>query len=280
MKPEIVRSIAALRAKIAGWRRDGLGIGMVPTMGALHQGHLALVGEAQRQTSRVIVTLFVNPAQFAPTEDLGSYPRTEDTDRAKLAELGADILFAPSAAEMYPAGFDTKIVVGGPAAGLETDFRPHFFSGMATVVAKLLLCGLPDRAFFGEKDFQQLLVVRQLVRDLNIPTEIVGCPTIREPDGLALSSRNAYLAPEERALAPRLHATMVEAAGRLRTGAPAGTTLAEGKRALADAGFAIDYLELRNAETLAPAEDLRSEPLRLLAAARLGRTRLIDNIPV
>ena len=180
---------------------------------------------------------------------------------------------------MYPAGFDTKIVVGGPAAGLETDFRPHFFAGVATVVAKLLLAGLPDRAYFGEKDFQQLLVVKQLVRDLNIPTEIVGCATIREPDGLALSSRNVYLSADERARAPRLNAVLRETAERLRAGAAIDEALAAGRRALEAAGFAVDYLELRNAETLAPVQDRDREPLRLLAAARLGKTRLIDNIP-
>jgi len=279
MKPELVRSIAALREKVAAWRAEHLSVGMVPTMGALHEGHLSLVREAQRQTDRVVVTLFVNPAQFAPTEDLGAYPRTEESDRQRLAALGADLLFAPPASEIYPEGFDTRVVVGGPAAGLESDFRPHFFSGVATVVAKLLLAGLPDRAFFGEKDFQQLLVVKKLVRDLNIPTEIVGCATVREPDGLALSSRNAYLSPEERAVAPKLHASLQAAAARLRSGAPAADALAAARNELEAAGFAVDYFELRNAETLAPVQD-RSEPLRLLAAARLGRTRLIDNIPV
>src|SRR5688572_849403 len=258
MKPELVRSIAALREKVAAWRAEHLSVGMVPTMGALHEGHLSLVREAQRQTDRIVVTLFVNPAQFAPTEDLGAYPRTEESDRQRLAALGADLLFAPPAAEIYPEGFDTRVVVGGPAAGLESDFRPHFFSGVATVVAKLLLAGLPDRAYFGEKDFQQLLVVKELVRDLNIPTEIVGCATVREPDGLALSSRNAYLSPEERAVAPKLHASLQRAAAGLRSGAPAADALAAARNALEAAGFAVDYFELRNAETLAPVRD-RSE---------------------
>jgi pantoate--beta-alanine ligase len=280
MKPETVRAVAALREAVAAWRREGLSIGMVPTMGALHEGHLALVREAQRGTDRVVVTLFVNPTQFGPSEDLASYPRSEEGDRQKLATLGADLLFAPSAAEMYLPGFDTKVIVGGPSAGLETDFRPHFFAGVATVVAKLLLAGLPDKAFFGEKDYQQLLVVRQLVRDLNIPTEIIGCPTMREPDGLALSSRNAYLDADARARAPRLYATMRNVAERLRAGEPADAALAEGRRALEAAGFAVDYLEIRNAETLAPVLDFGAEPLRLLAAARLGKTRLIDNIAV
>ncbi len=280
MTLETSRSISALRANVAAWRKEGLSVGMVPTMGALHAGHLALIREAKRQTERVVVTLFVNPAQFAPTEDLGAYPRSEDADRQKLAALAVDFLFAPPTAEVYPAGFDTKIVVGGPSAGLETDFRPHFFDGVATLVAKLLLAGLPDRAFFGEKDFQQLLVVKKLVRDLNIPTEIIGCPTVREADGLALSSRNAYLSSEERLRAPRLHAVLNEVATRLRAGEPPDAALGDGRKALAESGFAIDYLEVRNAETLAPVSDLKSEPLRLLVAAKLGRTRLIDNIAV
>jgi pantoate--beta-alanine ligase len=281
MKPDLVRTIAQLRESVGSWRRQGRRIGMVPTMGALHEGHLALVREAQRQTDRVVVTLFVNPTQFAPREDLAAYPRSEAGDRAKLAELGADILFAPSTSEMYPDGFDTAVVVGGPARGLESDFRPQFFSGVATIVSKLLLAGLPDRAFFGEKDFQQLLVVKKLVRDLNIATEIVGCQTVREPDGLALSSRNAYLAPEERARAPRLYAVLAQTAERLRAHADVEAALAAGRSALEDAGFAVDYFELRNAATLKPVrQHVETEPLRLLAAARLGRTRLIDNIPV
>jgi pantoate--beta-alanine ligase len=279
MKPEIVRSIAALRARTADWRRDGRRVGMVPTMGALHAGHLALVRAALQRTDRVIVTLFVNPTQFAPTEDLAAYPRGEADDRAKLAELGPDLLFAPSVAEMYPDGFDARIVIGGPSAGLESDVRPHFFGGVATIVAKLLLAGLPDAAFFGEKDFQQLLVVKKLARDLNIPTEIVGCPTVREADGLALASRNAYLSPEERAQAPQIHATLQRVAAALRAGTQTNTALGEGRQALEAAGFFVDYLEARNAETLAPTVGA-AEPLRLLAAVRLGRTRLIDNIPV
>ena len=280
MKPEIVRTVAELRTAVAGWRRDGGSVGMVPTMGALHAGHLALVEVARSQNDRVIVTLFVNPTQFAAHEDLRAYPRSEAADREKLAALAPDVLFAPSAAEMYPAGFDTKIVMGGPAAGLETAFRPHFFSGVATVVAKLLLAGLPDRAYFGEKDFQQLLVVRQLVRDLNIPTEIVGRPTIREPDGLALSSRNAYLSADERARAPRLHALLQQVAAEVRAGIAPANALREGRQELQREGFDVDYLDLRNAETLATVGDAAAEPLRLLAAARLGKTRLIDNIAV
>jgi pantoate--beta-alanine ligase len=280
MKPDTIRTKAALRERVAGWRREGLSVGMVPTMGALHEGHLALVRAAQRRTGRVVVTLFVNPAQFAPTEDLDAYPRTEDEDRRKLAQLGADVLFVPSATEMYPPGFDTSILVGGPSADLETEFRPHFFAGVATIVAKLFLAGVPDQAFFGEKDYQQLVVVKKLVRDLNIPTEIVGCPTVREADGLAMSSRNAFLSPGERQRAPELHATLRESALRLRDGENAEGILADGRRALATAGFAVDYIAFRNAETLREPQDWAAEPLRILAAARLGKTRLIDNIPV
>jgi pantoate--beta-alanine ligase len=253
---------------------------MVPTMGALHAGHMALVEEARRQNAKVVVTLFVNPTQFAPTEDLAAYPRDEKADGRQLEAASVNLLFAPPTEEMYPAGFDTAIIVGGPAAGLETDFRPHFFRGVATVVAKLLLAGLPDRAYFGEKDFQQLLVVQKLVRDLNIPTDIVACATVRDPDGLALSSRNTYLSADDRARAPKLQATLQEVARRLRKGDRAEAALANAHKALAAAGFAVDYLEARNAETLAPVTDWKSEPVRLLVAAKLGKTRLIDNIAV
>lgn len=280
MKPEIVRTVSALRAAVAEWRQGGLTIGMTPTMGALHEGHLSLARKGLAETDRLVVTLFVNPGQFAADEDLSTYPRGEEEDRRKLGALGADLLFAPPAREMYPPGFDTKVVVGGPSLGLESDFRPTFFTGVATIVAKLLLAGLPDRAYFGEKDYQQLLVVRQLARDLNIPTEIVGCPTVRDADGLALSSRNAYLAAEDRARAPALYEVLSRAAQRLRDGGEAQSVLAEGRRSLESARFAVDYLEARNAGTLAPVEDWRKEPLRLLAAIRLGGIRLIDNVGV
>jgi pantoate--beta-alanine ligase len=280
MKLETIRMIRELRSRVDVWRREALSIGMVPTMGALHRGHLALVEAAQKQCDRVIVTLFVNPTQFAPTEDLSTYPRDEGADRQKLEALGVDVLFAPSAAEMYPDGFDLKVTVGGPSEGLETDFRPNHFAGVATIVAKLLTAGLPDRAYFGEKDYQQLLVVKKLVRDLNLPTEIVGCPTVRKPDGLAMSSRNAYLRPEERAKAPALYATLQDIAKRIRSGERSDEVLAAAQTKLATEGFAVDYLEMRNADTLAPISDVKAHPVRLLAAAKLGRTRLIDNIAV
>ena len=278
MTPEAFRTITAIRSTVAAWRASRESVGLVPTMGALHAGHLALVGRAREENARVVATIFVNPAQFAENEDFGAYPRNEGADFEKLARAGVDAVFAPAAAEIYPRGFATSVVVGGPTAGLESDLRPHFFQGVATVVAKLLLIGLPDRAYFGEKDFQQLLVIKKLVADLNIPTEIVGCPTVRETDGLALSSRNAYLDAAERRIAPRLHAALAEAAGRISTGEPVETVLASGRDALAGAGFAVDYFEARDAETLGPAAG--GKTLRLLAAARLGRTRLIDNVPV
>lgn len=280
MKPETTRTIRELRAPVADWRKQGHSVGMVPTMGALHRGHLALIEAAQKASDRVVVTLFVNPTQFAPAEDLSAYPRDEEADRRKLEALGVDVLFAPTADEMYPAGFDLTVTVGGPSVGLETDFRPTHFSGVATIVAKLLIAGLPDRAYFGEKDFQQLLVVKKLVRDLGLPTEIVGCPTVREADGLAMSSRNAYLNTEERARAPKLHTTLQDVARRVREGEATVNALAAGRTTLANAGFAVDYLELRNAETLAPVAEENAEPLRLLVAAKLGKTRLIDNIAV
>jgi len=280
MKPKTIRSIPELRKRVAAWRHEGASVGMVPTMGALHAGHVSLIEAARQACDRVVVTLFVNPAQFAPTEDLASYPRDEESDRRKLADLDVDVLFAPSTAEMYPAGYDTMIVMGGPSAGLETDFRPHFFSGVATVVAKLLIAGLPDRAYFGEKDYQQLLVVKKLVRDLNLPTKIVGCPTMREPDGLAMSSRNAYLTPAERAIAPELHATLQAMAERIRANDNLAEVSASAHDRLKAAGFVVDYLELRNAETLMPVTDRATETLRLLVAAKLGKTRLIDNIAV
>ena len=278
--PVLLRTLTDLRANTASWHSEGLTVGMIPTMGALHDGHLALVEEARRRVDRVVATIFVNPTQFGPKEDFAAYPRTEASDVAKLATLGVEAVFAPNAAEMYPPGHATTISLAGPALGLETDYRPHFFAGVATVVAKLLLGGFPDIAMFGEKDYQQLLVVRQMVKDLRIPTEIVALPTLREPDGLALSSRNAYLSPDERRVAPRLAAVLNETAAAIRAGGDTAHHLRQGFGALEAAGFRPDYLELRNAETLALPASVAGEPLRLLAAAWLGKTRLIDNIAV
>ncbi|WP_350334644.1 pantoate--beta-alanine ligase [Coralliovum pocilloporae] len=276
----IVRTIEDLRKAVALWRQAGETVGMIPTMGALHPGHLSLVDQMNGKTDRSVATIFVNPTQFAPHEDFDSYPRTEDTDVQKLTRHGVDLVFIPNAREMYPEGFATSMTVGGPALGLETDYRPHFFSGVAIVVAKLLLTCSPDMAIFGEKDYQQLLVIRQMARDLNLPTQIIGGETVREPDGLALSSRNAYLSDEERRKATRLILTLRETAIALKAGRDTQTALDEAIARLTEVGFKVDYVALRNAETLAEIRDRTEEPGRLLAAAWMGKTRLIDNIPV
>jgi pantoate--beta-alanine ligase len=270
-----------LRRRIAQFRGRGDSVALVPTMGALHAGHLALVRHARRRANRVVVSIFVNPAQFAPHEDFASYPRTWDADLAALSDLAVDAVWAPSVTTMYPEGFGTKILPSGPAlAGLEDTFRPHFFGGVATVVAKLLLQVAPDFAMFGEKDFQQLKVVTAMARDLDLPVKVVGVPTVREPDGLAMSSRNAYLSAAERATAPTLYRVLKECAARLTAGEPTAATLSQGRAQIERAGFTVDYLEARHAETLAPPASLSSGPVRLLVAARLGRTRLIDNCAV
>jgi pantoate--beta-alanine ligase len=278
--PRVARTAKALRAAVARFRKAGEPVALVPTMGALHEGHLALVRIARKRAKRTVVSIFVNPAQFAPHEDLSSYPRDEKADLRKLSRVAADLVYAPSAEEMYPPGFATRIAVGGPAEGLESVARPHFFGGVATVVAKLFIACAPDIAIFGEKDYQQLLVVRRMSADLGLPVTVVGYPTVRAADGLALSSRNAYLSAEERATAPRLHSALQAAAGAIRAGSPPDDALAAARRDLGDAGFTVDYVALRNADTLAEIADPRAEPLRLLAAARLGRTRLIDNIAI
>jgi pantoate--beta-alanine ligase len=280
-RPHVIRTLPALKRAIAALRARRKSIALVPTMGALHAGHLSLVRMAQRRADCVIVSIFVNPAQFAPTEDLGTYPRTFAADLAALAKMKVDLVWAPTVETMYPEGFATKIVPEGPAkAGLEDAFRPHFFSGVATVVAKLLLQCAPDFALFGEKDFQQLKVVTRLARDLGLPTRIVGAATVREPDGLALSSRNAYLTASERQAAPALYRALRDCAAAIRSGRPIAGVLAQGREAIVEAGFALDYLEARNAETLAPVGDVKADRIRLLVAARIGKTRLIDNMAV
>ncbi len=280
-KPSVARTIERLRRSIADYRADGETIALVPSMGALHAGHLALVRRARRKAARVVVSIFVNPTQFAPHEDLASYPRNFDNDLAALAREGVNLIWAPSVEVMYPQGFATRIVPDGPAsAGLEDAFRPHFFAGVATVVGKLLIQCRPDVAVFGEKDYQQLLVVTQLARDLDIPTKIVGVPTVREKDGLALSSRNAYLSPAERALAPTLHRVLVDCAEKIANGRSTAGVIAEGRTTIQGAGFALDYLEARHARTLKPLASIKDGPVRLLVAAKLGRTRLIDNLGV
>lgn len=276
----ILRTLPALRAATAEWHRAGARIGVVPTMGALHEGHLALVRAARAQADRVVVTLFVNPRQFDNPDDLAAYPRTEAADAGILTPFAVDLLYAPDADQIYPEGFATTVSVAGLGDGLCGAFRPGHFDGVATVVTKLLLQTGAALAFFGEKDFQQLQIVRRLVRDLDIPSEIVGVPTVREADGLALSSRNGRLGRRERAVAPALAATLAEAATALRSGAPVSATLDAARAAILAAGFAdVEYLELRRAADLAPAADLAA-PARLLAAAWLGGVRLIDNIPV
>ena len=273
----VARSIVALDRALRRIRRAGK-VALVPTMGALHKGHLTLVRQARRRAAKVIVSIFVNPAQFAPTEDFASYPRTFAQDVAELAKLGVDLVWAPAADVMYPQGFATRIMPEGPAlAGLEDTFRPHFFGGVATVVAKLFTQCQPDFAMFGEKDFQQLKVVARMAKDLDLPVRVIGVPTVREGDGLALSSRNAYLSQAERAVAPTLYRVMSGCAAKISAGGPIAKALDEGRIAITAAGFALDYLEARHTETLAPIASTRDGPIRLLVAARIGKTRLIDN---
>ena len=277
---EVIRSAAALREKVAAWKRSGMLVGVVPTMGALHDGHLSLARAARAQSDRVIVTIFVNPMQFNNPEDLKKYPRDETRDLALLEADGVDVLFAPGPDEVYPEGFATKVSVAGISAPMEGAFRPGHFDGVATVVSKLFGMTQAGRAFFGEKDWQQLQVVRRLVTDLNIPVDVIGCPTIREDDGLAMSSRNVRLSDAERAVAPALHRAMQAAAEAIRGGAPTGAALADARAAILAAGFgAVEYLDLRHAGTLEPI-DRADPPARLLVAAMLGEVRLIDNIAV
>jgi pantoate--beta-alanine ligase len=280
-KPILARTVPALRSALAPFRKAGERIALVPTMGALHQGHLTLVKEAHKRADRVVVSIFVNPAQFAPHEDFGSYPRTFDSDVAALTEAEVDLVWAPTAAVMYPEGFATRLAPQGAAlAGLEDKFRPHFFGGVATVVAKLFTQVAPDFALFGQKDYQQLRVVTQMAKDLDLPVEVVGVPTVREEDGLALSSRNAYLSAAERAVAPTLARVLKASAARINKGEPIEMVMEEGQVELARAGFAVDYLEARHAETLAPILAKKDGPIRLLVAAKIGTTRLIDNLAV
>lgn len=261
------------------WRRQGLSVAMVPTMGALHDGHVSLTRIALERADRCVVSIFVNPTQFAPTEDLDKYPRQLAADLDRLAEAGVQLAFTPAAAEMYPHGFDAKVVIGGPSNGLETDFRPTFFEGVATIVAKLFLQTLPDCAIFGEKDYQQLCVVKKLCRDLDIPVEIIGAPTVRDGEGLAMSSRNAYLSPAELAVARQLNKILRRAAQALQSGAGEEETLEKARRQILATGFAaVDYVEARESDTLAPWR--RDRDGRILVAARLGATRLIDNVEI
>jgi len=279
--PTIARTVPVLRRTVDGFRARKATIALVPTMGALHDGHVSLVRLAQRRAKRVIVSIFVNPTQFAPTEDFGSYPRTWKEDIAKLAAEKVDVVWHPDVKTMYPDGFATRIVPEGPAvAGLEDRFRPHFFGGVATVVGKLFTQCRPDVAIFGEKDFQQLRVVTQMARDLDLGVRVIGSRTVRERDGLAMSSRNVYLSAEERRVAPELYRAMKETAARVRAGDDLSAAQAGGAEIIKAAGFALDYFETRHAETLAPVTSIKDGPLRILVAAKLGTTRLIDNMAV
>jgi pantoate--beta-alanine ligase len=280
MKPEIVRTVADLRARVAAWRTAGERIGLVPTMGALHDGHLALVHASKTRCERTAVSIFVNPTQFGPNSDFARYPRDLDADVAAVARASGDLIFAPGVAEMYPDGFATSVTVTGLTDGLCGPHRPGHFAGVATVVAKLLNQAGPDCAFFGEKDWQQLQVVRRLARDLDIPVEIVGVPTVREPDGLAMSSRNLYLTPGERGSAGTLYRVLLQVARDFAAGESAREAAARGREELAAAGFdPIDYLDVVDAASLTPIERAQN-PARVAAAAWLGKTRLIDNVPV
>ena len=278
----IVRTVADLRAQVASWKRAGERVALVPTMGALHEGHLSLIALAKTKADRVVASVFVNPTQFGPNEDFDAYPRGEARDAELLAGAGCDLLFAPTVGEMYPQGFATSVNVTGVSEPLDGAARPGHFAGVATVVSKLLLqCG-PDVAVFGEKDFQQLQVIKRVVRDLDIPVEIVGAPTSRLEDGLARSSRNAYLSEHEREVAGRMNVALADAVRRLQAGEPVERVEATGIAALERAGFQrIDYFEVRNADDLShPGPGPLTVPGRVLAAAMIGKTRLIDNMAV
>lgn len=280
-EPQILSTIKTLRDTVSAWRRAGHRIALVPTMGALHEGHLSLCRLALSRADRLVVSIFVNPTQFGPSEDFGAYPRTFDADVERLAAIGAHAVYAPTPEVMYPHGFATTVHVAGLSEGLCADVRPGHFDGVATVVAKLLTQCQPDIAVFGEKDYQQLQIIRRLTADLDLPVQIRPGPTVREPDGLALSSRNAYLTPDERQSAPRLNEALHAAAASLRAGESASAACAAARATLLAAGFGpVDYVALRDAETLKPLDYL-DRPARLLAAAWLGnRARLIDNIAV
>jgi pantoate--beta-alanine ligase len=277
----VARTVGAARARVAEWRSERQRVALVPTMGALHEGHRALIEHARRQADRVVVSIFVNPKQFGPREDFGAYPRHEGEDLDLLRASGVDLLFAPALEVMYPDGFATTVSVGGPlTTTLEGAHRPGHFDGVATVVSKLFVQIAPDLALFGEKDWQQLQVIRQLVRDLDLPLEVLTVPTVRDNEGLALSSRNAYLDPDQLAIARKLNRVLQDVAGKAANGdilSARGNATVQ----LREAGFdSVDYVEIADAETMEPAPVAGGRPLRVLAAARIGGTRLIDNFPV
>jgi pantoate--beta-alanine ligase len=279
--PAVARTLPSLRRALDDLRTRRATVALVPTMGALHDGHIALVRQAKRRASKVVVSIFVNPTQFAPHEDFGSYPRTWKSDIAKLAAERVDLVWNPGVDTMYPPNFATRILPEGPAtADLEDRFRPHFFGGVATVVGKLFTQCRPDIAVFGQKDYQQLKVVTRMATDLDLRVKVIGIPTVRERDGLAMSSRNVYLTPEQRAVAPILHRAMKDAAKRLRNGDDLKTVMASGAKTIESSGFTLDYFEARHAETLAPVGSAKDGAIRLLVAAKIGTTRLIDNIGV
>jgi len=275
----VAHTVSGLRSHVNAWRARGLRVALVPTMGALHEGHVSLMRRALEHADRCVVSIFVNPRQFAPTEDLDKYPRQLALDLAKLEQAGVHLAFTPGVEEIYPQGFATSISVGGPSAGLETDFRPAFFDGVATVVAKLLIQAAPDLAVFGEKDYQQLCVVKKLCLDLDLPVEIMGSPTIRDAEGLAMSSRNAYLDRSGLEVARRLNKVLCRAARALEAGADEASAMAAARQEILDAGFdSVDYVEARESVALAPWRP--GSEGRVLAAAWLGKTRLIDNVEV
>ena len=277
---DIVRTVAELRSHVSMWRREGLSVALVPTMGSLHAGHLSLMKLGKERSDRVIATIFVNPLQFAPNEDFETYPRREDSDIRKLVQEDIDLLFAPDVNEMYRPGATTKISVGGLTDCLCALSRPGFFDGVATVVTKLLLQALPDIAIFGEKDYQQLLVIKRLATDLDIPVEIIGAPTIREEDGLALSSRNVYLDTKSRSIAPSMYNILNQYASDISNGNDIKKCLQLAKQNMQKSGFEkVEYLDLRSSQTLQACNDIK-RPSRLFAAAWLGSTRLIDNLAI
>lgn len=278
--PIIVRTIADLRTEVAAWHLRGEKVAIVPTMGALHEGHLTLVREGFRHADKVVVTIFVNPKQFAANEDLGKYPRSEETDVEMLATVKADLVYAPSQEEIYHANFATTVHMAGPAlAGLEDKFRPHFFDGVATVVSKLFIQSQADFAMFGEKDYQQLMVVKQMAADLDISVKVIGVPTVRDDDGMAKSSRNRYLSVHERHQAKAIILSLRQAAEKIRNGVEPQSATKAASRSLTTLGFKVDYVAARNAQTLGLPKST-DEPIRLLVAAWMGTTRLIDNIAV
>jgi len=274
-----VRTVKDLKAEVAKWREAGETVVLVPTMGALHAGHLSLIGIAKNHATRIVASIFVNPAQFGPKEDFKRYPRDEAGDLAKLAQAGVDLVYIPHTAEMYPRGFATKVTLPSLTEDLCGAARPNHFEGVATVVTKLLLQCAPDVAVFGEKDYQQLLVIKQVVHDLNIPVQIVPGPIVREEDGLALSSRNGYLSAAERKTAPILHQVLSEAAAALANGEGCDAATSAGRFKLEGKGFRVDYVAVRDPETLAPLFGPIKGPARVMGAAYLGTTRLIDNVP-